>query len=118
MARFQGFFGIALILLIAFLCSNNKKRINYRLVINGIILQIVIAVLVLKVPLVTNFFKWVGRQIGHIEEFAKEGAAFVWGGVFVQSNTGASVTYRSPQTFIFAFSAAPYFFFVRFNVYS
>ena len=104
MARFQGFFGIALILLIAFLCSNNKKRINYRLVINGIILQIVIAVLVLKVPLVTNFFKWVGRQIGHIEEFAKEGAAFVWGGVFVQSNLGATVTYRSPQTFIFAFS--------------
>ncbi len=104
MARFQGFFGIILILAIAFLCSNNKKRINYRLVINGIILQIVIAVLVLKVEFVTNFFKWVGRQIGHIEEFAKEGAAFVWGGVFVQSNTGTSVTYRSPQTFIFAFS--------------
>ncbi|MBC7650372.1 MAG: NupC/NupG family nucleoside CNT transporter [Deinococcales bacterium] len=104
MARFQGLFGIVLILAIAFLCSNNKKRINYRLVISGIILQIVIAVLVLKVPFVTNFFKWVGRQIGHIEEFAKEGAAFVWGGVFVQSNVGTSVTYRSPQTFIFAFS--------------
>ena len=104
MARFQGLFGIILILAIAFLCSNNKKRINYRLVINGIILQIVIAVLVLKVKFVTDFFKWVGRQIGHIEEFAKEGAAFVWGGVFVQSNLGATVTYRSPQTFIFAFS--------------
>ncbi|MDI9365244.1 MAG: nucleoside transporter C-terminal domain-containing protein [Flavobacterium sp.] len=104
MARFQGLFGIALILAIAFLCSNNKKRINYRLVLSGILLQIVIAVLVLKVPVVTNFFKWVGRQIGHIEEFAKDGAAFVWGGVFVQSNTGATVTYRSPQTFIFAFS--------------
>ncbi len=104
MARFQGLFGIVLILAIAFLFSNNKKRINYRLVISGIILQIVIAVLVLKVPFVTNFFKWVGRQIGHIEEFAKEGAAFVWGGVFVQSNAGTSVTYRSPQTFIFAFS--------------
>ncbi len=104
MARFQGLFGVILILAIAFLFSNNKKKINYRLVINGIILQIVIAVLVLKVPFVTNFFKWVGRQIGHIEEFAKEGAAFVWGGVFVQSNTGASTTYRSPETFIFAFS--------------
>ncbi|MBC7721842.1 MAG: NupC/NupG family nucleoside CNT transporter [Pedobacter sp.] len=104
MARFQGLFGVVLILAIAFLFSNNKKRINYRLVINGIILQIVIAVLVLKVPFVTNFFKWVGRQIGHIEEFAKEGAAFVWGGVFVQSNTGATTTYRSPETFIFAFS--------------
>ncbi len=104
MARFQGLFGIILILAIAYVFSNNKKRINYRLVVSGILLQIVIAVLVLKVPIVTNFFKWVGRQIGHIEEFAKDGAAFVWGGVFVQSNTGATVTYRSPQTFIFAFS--------------
>jgi CNT family concentrative nucleoside transporter len=104
MARFQGLFGIILILAIAYVFSNNKKRINYRLVVSGILLQIVIAVAVLKVPVITNFFKWVGRQIGHIEEFAKEGAAFVWGGVFVQSNTGASVTYRSPQTFIFAFS--------------
>lgn len=104
MARFQGLIGVILILAIAFLFSNNKKRINYRLVISGILLQIVIAVLVLKVPVITNFFKWVGRQIGHIEEFAKDGAAFVWGGVFVQSNTGATVTYRSPQTFVFAFS--------------
>ncbi len=104
MARFQGIFGIILILAIAFLFSNNKKRINYKLVINGIILQIVIAVLVLKVEFVTNFFKWVGRQIGHIEEFAKEGAGFVWGGIFVQGNTGAAIPYRSPGTFIFAFS--------------
>ena len=104
MDRFQGLFGVILILGIAFLCSNNKKRINYRLVASGIALQITIAILVLKVPFVTNFFKWIGHQIGHIEEFAKEGAAFVYGGVYVQSNTGAMTTYRSPQTFIFAFS--------------
>ena len=104
MDRFQGLFGVILILGIAFLCSNNKKRINYRLVASGIALQITIAILVLKVPIVTNFFKWIGHQIGHIEEFAKEGAAFVYGGVYVQSNTGAMTTYRSPQTFIFAFS--------------
>ncbi len=104
MERFQGLFGVILILGIAFLCSNNKKRINYRLVASGVALQITIAILVLKVPIVTNFFKWIGHQIGHIEEFAKEGAAFVYGGVYVQSNTGAMTTYRSPQTFIFAFS--------------
>ncbi|MFZ9146753.1 MAG: Na+ dependent nucleoside transporter N-terminal domain-containing protein, partial [Sediminibacterium sp.] len=32
MERFQGIFGILLILAIAFLFSNNKKKINYRLV--------------------------------------------------------------------------------------
>jgi CNT family concentrative nucleoside transporter len=104
MERFQGLIGVIIILGIAFLCSNNRKNINYRLVFSGIALQIAIAVLVLKVKPVTNFFKWVGRQIGHIEEFAKEGAAFVYGGIIVQGNTGSVVSYRSPQTFIFAFS--------------
>ncbi len=104
MDRFQGLFGILLILGIAYACSNNKKKINYRLVACGLGLQMAIALLVLKVPMVTNFFKWVGRIIGHIEEFAKEGAAFVYGGISVQSNTGGFTTYRSPQTFIFAFS--------------
>ena len=104
MERFQGLFGILLILGIAYACSNNKKRINYRLVACGLGLQMTIALLVLKVPLVTNFFKWLGHQIGHIEEFAKEGAAFVYGGIAVQGNGGNFITYRSPQTFIFAFS--------------
>jgi len=104
MDRFQGLIGVVLILCIAYLCSNNKKRINYRLVFSGITLQITIAILVLKVTFITNFFKWLGHQIGHIEEFAKEGAAFVYGGVIVQGNTGSLVSYRSPQTFIFAFS--------------
>ena len=106
MERFQGLIGILLILGIAFLCSNNRKKINYRLVASGIGLQVVIAVLVLKVEFVTNFFKWVGHQIGHIEAFAKEGAGFVYGGVIVQGNNGLPTTYRSPETFIFAFSVS------------
>ncbi|HAN39829.1 MAG TPA: hypothetical protein DCQ29_13070, partial [Chitinophagaceae bacterium] len=39
MERFQGLLGIVLILGIAFLASNNRKKINYRLVISGIGLQ-------------------------------------------------------------------------------
>ncbi len=104
MDRFQGLLGIVLILGIAFLCSNNKKKINYRLVVSGLALQVTIAILVLKVPIVTDFFKWLGRQIGHIEAFAKEGAAFVYGGVIVQGGPTGITAYRSPQTFIFAFS--------------
>lgn len=105
MQRFHGLIGIALILGIAYLFSNNKKRINYRLVASGLALQLVIAILVLKVRPVTNFFQWVGRQIGHIEEFAKEGASFVYGAVFVQSPTGVNaVPYSSAGAFVFAFS--------------
>src|ERR1700741_264944 len=104
MQRFQGLIGIVLILGIAWLASNNKKKINYRLVLSGIFLQIVIAVLVLKVPFVTGIFAWLGRQMGHLEEFAKTGAVFVYGGVMTNNYSGGSVPYSAPGVFIFGFS--------------
>lgn len=106
MGRFHGLIGIALILGIAFLASNNKKRINIRLVLSGMALQLLIGILVLKVPIVTNFFHWMGRQIGHIEEFAKAGAGFVYSGVIVQNSTVPSgmAPYQAPGGFVFAFS--------------
>jgi len=85
MERFIGLIGIVLILGIAFLFSNNKKRINLRLVVSGLILQIAIAVLVLKVPPVQRFFQHIGKGMQHIEAFAKEGAGFVYGGISVEN---------------------------------
>ena len=84
MERLQGLIGIILILSLAWVASNNKKRINYRLVISGILLQVTIAVLIFKVPFVKSFFSWMGRQMTHIEAFAKEGASFVYGGLVAQ----------------------------------
>jgi CNT family concentrative nucleoside transporter len=102
MERFQGLFGIVLILGIAFLFSNNKKRINYRLVISGILLQVIIAVLILKVPPVTRFFQVLGHGMEKIERFAREGVAFVYRGVMV--NTPAGVKDFGESGFVFAFS--------------
>ncbi len=106
MERFHGLLGIALILGIAFIASNNRKKINIRLVLSGIALQILIGILVLKVPFITNFFHWLGRQIGHIEEFAKAGAAFVYSGVVVENPNVPSgmAGYQAPGGFVFAFS--------------
>ena len=42
MERFTGFIGILLILGIAFLASNNRKAINYRLVFSGLFLQVAV----------------------------------------------------------------------------
>ncbi len=105
MYRFQGLIGIGIILGIAFLCSNNRKRINARLVISGIALQVLIAVLVLKIEQVSRFFQWIGMQVAHLEKFAKEGASFVWGDIFVSKPGGTgSAPFRTDGAFIFAFS--------------
>jgi CNT family concentrative nucleoside transporter len=64
MERFTGLLGIVLILAIAFLFSNNRKAINYRLVLSGLALQLVLAVFILKVPMVTRFFQMLGTWNG------------------------------------------------------
>ena len=102
MDKFHGVLGIILILGIAFLFSNNKRRINYRLVVSGMLLQVVIAVLVLKVPPVTWFFQKLGHGMENIERFAREGVAFVYRGVMVNAPDG--VKDFGQGGFVFAFS--------------
>ena len=102
MDRFQGLIGIVLILMIAFLFSNNKKRINYRLVLSGLALQLTIGVLILKIPAITKFFQILGKGMGKIEEFARQGAAFVYGGVAAMGPAGA--TDFTNGGFVFAFN--------------
>lgn len=112
MERFTGILGIIVILGIAYLLSNNKKSINYRLVISGIGLQLVIALLVLKVPFITNFFAMLGRGMGKIEQFATQGASFVYGGIMIDTHDGASKAFGAPHTFVFAFSVTATIIFV------
>lgn len=79
MDRFFGIFGIIFILLIAFFMSNNKKAINYKTVIVGLILQFSLAVFILKIPIGKAIFGSIGIFIQKILDFAQEGANFVFG---------------------------------------
>ena len=112
MERFTGLLGIAVIFGIAFLMSNNRKAINYRLVLSGVALQVLIAVLVLKVSFITDFFALLGRGMGKIEQFATQGASFVYGGVMVDTHDGLSKSFGAPHTFVFAFSVTATIIFV------
>lgn len=103
-SRFHGLIGIAFILLIAFLFSNNKRRINLRLVLSGLALQAVIAVLILRVSQVRAFFEFLGKGMQKIEQFAKEGVNFVYGGIAVMGHDGTAQGYTAPHAFVFAFN--------------
>ncbi|MCE3227919.1 MAG: nucleoside permease [Bacteroidetes bacterium] len=104
MERFTGLIGIALIFGVAFLMSNNRKAINLRLVLSGVALQVVIALLVLKVPFITAFFAFLGRGMAKIEQFATQGASFVYGGIMVDTHDGSAAPFGMKHTFVFAFS--------------
>lgn len=104
MDRLTGLIGIILILGIAYAFSNNRKKINLRLVLSGLGLQITLAVLVLKVPMIKQFFQYLGKGMQKLEMFAQEGAAFVYGGIGVSDYTGKLVGYGTAPAFVFAFN--------------
>jgi CNT family concentrative nucleoside transporter len=73
---FIGFIGL---ILIAIPFSDNFKIINYRFVIYGILCQIVLAVILLKIPFVISFFEILGNGVVVLQEATVEGAQFVFG---------------------------------------
>lgn len=79
LSRLSGFIGIAIILGICYLMSNNKKRINYKTVVVGLILQFVLAVFVLKIPLGKTIIDVLAGCIRKVLTFSNVGADFVFG---------------------------------------
>ena len=79
MARFTGIIGILIILALAYLWSNNRKAINYRIVFTGLGLQLALAIFILKVPIGQDIFYWLGKAINKLLDFSQEGGLFVFG---------------------------------------
>lgn len=75
----RGIIGLAFLLFMAFLFSSNRKAINWNLVIKGIVLQVIIAVLVLKVPYVDLVFENIASFFTNVIDFARVGINFVFG---------------------------------------
>jgi CNT family concentrative nucleoside transporter len=79
MDRFTGLAGIALILFIAWLMSNNRKRINYRVVVSGLLLQLLLGLFVLRTSAGASLFGMLGNGINKLLDFSDRGAEFVFG---------------------------------------
>jgi len=110
MDRFTGLIGVVLIFAIAFLMSNNRKAINYRLVFSGLAIQISLAVFILKIPVGRSIFAWLGDAVTKILNFSQAGAAFVFGPLVNSANM--SKAFGNGNEFIFFFNIIPTIIFV------
>ena len=75
----RGVLGIMALIVITFLFSGNKKRIDWNLVVKGTALQIIIAILVLKVPLVESGFQFVSELFVWVIQKTDAGVDFLFG---------------------------------------
>lgn len=74
----RGVLGISALLFISFLFSRNKKAIDWSLIGKGLIIQIIFAVLVLKVPFVSSSFEFIGKIFTKIISFTQDGTMFLF----------------------------------------
>ena len=110
MERFTGLIGVVLIFAIAFLMSNNRKAINYKLVFSGLAIQISLAVFILKIPIGKSIFAWLGDAVTKILNFSQAGAAFVFGPLVNTANMNKA--FGNGNEFIFFFNIIPTIIFV------
>ena len=101
----RGILGVFSLLLILYLFSNNRKQISYRLVFAGILLQLIFALLLLKVPLVKDFIQTLSQGVVQLTEFSYQGATFVFGKLASDATSfGTVVAFRVLPSILF-FSA-------------
>lgn len=102
----RGAFGLFVFLGIAWALSENRRGVHYKAVAGGLAIQILLAVVLTRVPAVVEALGGIAVGVDNLQRSAESGAAFVFGYLgggdqpFVKSNPEAS-------TFIFALQVIP-----------
>ena len=76
--RFTGLFGIVALLGIAYLLSNNRKEIKPRTILWGIGLQLLFAIIILKIPFVKSQFSNIDGIFKKLISFSDAGSNFLF----------------------------------------
>lgn len=97
--------GLTVIVGLAYLLSGNRKRIDWRLVGVGILLQIIFGLLIAKISFVQAGFRYASEQFVVFLGFAQRGAEFLYGDLSKDSSNDPTVKHH--LGFLFAFQALP-----------
>ena len=97
----RAFGGVLLIVGITYLISPNKRKIDWRLVITGLALQVVLGIIILKVPFINQVITLISSGFVKLTDFALFGAQFIFGDLAKPTATSHNLG------FIFAFQVLP-----------
>ena len=100
----RGLLGIITVLVIAYIFSNQKNKIAWKTVILALLSQLLIGILILKVPFIQSMFEKAGAIFVKLIDFTREGTIFVFGDLLKPKTTSYIWAFEILPTVIF-FSA-------------
>lgn len=101
----QSICGVVVLLLVAWLLSENRRVVHRRMIISGVALQVAIALLMLKAPLFREFFVILNVVVNAFQEATQAGTSFVFG--YLGGGPLPFVETRSGGSFSLAFQSLP-----------
>jgi len=101
----QSAFGFVAIFLIAWLLSEDRRAVPWRIVVSGALLQIVLAAALLKLPLFRDLFLALNELLSALEQATQEGTRFVFG--FLGGGPQPFEERPGTSSFVLGFRALP-----------
>jgi CNT family concentrative nucleoside transporter len=105
MLALQSAFGFLAIIAIAWVISEDRRAVSWRIVISGTLLQIVLAAALLKLPLFRDVFLGLNELLSALERATQEGTRFVFG--FLGGGPQPYAERPGASSFVLAFRALP-----------
>ncbi|HTE28150.1 NupC/NupG family nucleoside CNT transporter [Flavitalea sp.] len=87
----RGVLGMFFLIVVCFALSNNRRAINWKLVMIGIVAQICFALGVLKVNFIKIFFVWLSRKFVEVINIGHKGIEFIFGNLADPSGNWAYI---------------------------
>ncbi len=100
------FFGIFVLAGVAWLCSSNRKVINWRVVLWGVGLQLFFAIFIFWVPVGTKFFLFVNKIVLIVLDSATAGTKFLFGRLALDNKMGPTIKWGQAPFFPFPIKTA------------
>ena len=101
----QSAFGFVVLILFAWVLSEDRRALPWRIVVSGALLQIVLAAALLKLPLFRDMFLALNDLLSALERATQEGTRFVFG--FLGGGPQPFAEQPGASSFVLAFRALP-----------
>ena len=97
----RGVVGIITVLAVSYLMSSNRKKIDWKLVGSGLLIQFALALSVLYVPFVGTLFELLGKAFIKLMDFTQAGVGFLLGPYATKSNGFIFLIHSMPVIIFF-----------------
>lgn len=98
----RGIVGIFFVVLIAYLFSSDRKRIDWKLVGGGLFLLFAFALAILHVPFIGVFFQYLGKAFIKLMDFTGDGLSFLLGPYASKANGFSFLLHSLPIVVFFS----------------